>query len=179
VVIDIHVHLRLAGCRSDPREVARGIALARRAGVDRAVYLFNLADSGGYDPTPDDVRRCNDLGMRLAREHPDFFLGFCYLNPAHDPAWLMEEIERCVVAGPLCGIKLWVAVRATDRRLDPILERAERLGAPVLHHAPSTSRRRPTSPTWPAATRARRSSWPTSAAAAGAASRTSSPIPTC
>lgn len=135
MIIDIHVHTNSPGCRYDPHEVTECLRLARRAGIDRAVYLFNLADSGGYDPTPADVRRSNDIGLRLVAEHPDFFLGFCYLNPAHDPAFIDEEITRCVVAGPLCGIKLWVAVHATDPRLDPIMGRAAALGVPVLHHA--------------------------------------------
>ncbi len=135
MIVDIHIHTQSAGCRYDPREVGECIRLARRAGIDRAVWLFNLADSGGYDPAPVDVRRSNDLGIALASAHPDFFLGFCYLNPAHDPAFNAAEIDRCVAAGPLRGIKLWVAVRATDARLDPLLARAAVLGVPVLHHA--------------------------------------------
>ena len=35
----------------------------------------------------------------------------------------------------MSGIKLWVAVHATDPRLDPIMERAAQLGIPVLHHS--------------------------------------------
>lgn len=135
MIIDCHTHLRSADCRYDPADVAECRRLADRAGIDRVIYLFNLADSGGYDPSPDDVRRSNDLGMRVVTGHPDFFAGFCYLNPAHDPAWSLAEIDRCVARGPLCGIKLWVSVRADDARLDPIMDRAAALGVPVLHHA--------------------------------------------
>ena len=35
----------------------------------------------------------------------------------------------------MCGIKLWVARRATDAGLDPILTRAAALGVPELQHA--------------------------------------------
>ena len=135
MIIDIHIHMASADCRYDAADVAECRRLARLAGIDRAVYLFNLADSGGYNPSPDDVRRSNDLGLRLVTEHPDFFLGFCYLNPAHDPAFSLAEIERCVARGPLHGLKLWVSVHATDPRLDPIMARAAELGVPVLHHA--------------------------------------------
>ncbi|HEU5424501.1 MAG TPA: amidohydrolase family protein [Nitrolancea sp.] len=135
MIVDIHIHLHSAGCRYDQHEVAECMRLARRAGIERAIYLFNLADTGGYDPAPGDVRRSNDLGLRLVTEHPDFFTGFCYLNPAHDPGFIEEELARCVADGPLQGIKLWVAVKATDPRLDPILTRAVELGVPVLYHA--------------------------------------------
>jgi predicted TIM-barrel fold metal-dependent hydrolase len=135
VIIDCHTHLKSPGCDYDPAEVEACRRLAARAGIDRVIYLFNLADTGGYDPSPDDVRRSNDLGMRVVTEHPDFFTGFCYLNPAHDPDWSLAEIERCVVHGPLSGIKLWVSVRADDARLEPIMVRAAALGIPVLHHA--------------------------------------------
>lgn len=135
MIIDCHIHLRSKDCRYGAAEVAACRQLARRAGIDRAIYLFNLADSGGYDPSPADVRRSNDLGLRLVTEHPDFFLGFCYLNPAHEPAESLAEIDRCIGHGPLCGIKLWVSVRADDSRLDPIMTQAAALGVPVLHHA--------------------------------------------
>ncbi|MGH2603398.1 MAG: amidohydrolase family protein, partial [Dehalococcoidia bacterium] len=135
MIIDCHIHLASPEGRYDPEEVAACRRLAERAGIGRAVYLFNLKDRGGYDPAPEDVRRSNDLGMRLVSEHPDFFLGFCYLSPAHDPAFSLAEIERCIVEGPLTGIKLWVSVHADDPLLDPIMERAASLGVPVLHHA--------------------------------------------
>jgi uncharacterized protein len=133
--IDIHVHTRSPGCRYNPDEVAESIRLARRAGIGRMVQLHNLVDPGGVEPTPSDVRRSNDLGMRIAAEHPETYLGFCYLNPSHPPSFLLEEIERCVVSGNLSGIKLWVSVSARSRLLDPIMERAAGLGVPVLHHA--------------------------------------------
>lgn len=135
MIIDCHTHLQSPDCHYDPAEVAECRRLAERAGIDRVIYLFNLAGTGGYDPLPDDVRRSNDLGMRVVTEHPDFFTGFCYLNPAHDPAWSCAEIDRCVANGPLSGIKLWVSVHADDARLDPIMARAAALGIPVLHHA--------------------------------------------
>ncbi len=135
MIVDFHTHTRSPGCRYDPEEIATSIRLARRAGIGHMVQLHNLADSGGYDPSPDDITRCNDLSMRIVAAHPESYSGFCYLNPAHDPSFLLAEIERCVVQGNLCGIKLWVSVCATDARLDPIMHRAAALAVPVLHHA--------------------------------------------
>jgi predicted TIM-barrel fold metal-dependent hydrolase len=141
MIIDVHVHTRSPNFVYDPQEMQASLRLARRAGIDRMVQLHNLAGysaAGGHDnqhPSPEDVRRSNDLVMRIVREHPDCYSGFCYLNPAHEERFILEEIERTVVQGNLCGIKLWVAVHATDARLDPLMQRAAELGIPVLHHA--------------------------------------------
>ncbi len=133
MIVDCHVHLAMAdGYRRE--EVERCLALADRAGIDRLVYQFNLS-LASVDPTPDEIRRSNDLGMEVATRHADRFWAFCYLNPAHDEAFLHEEIDRCVTNGPCVGIKLWISVHADDARLDPIMTRAAELGVPVLHHA--------------------------------------------
>lgn len=134
MVIDVHVHTQSPGAVFDPSEVQDAKRLAAHSGIDRIVYLFNLR-TGGRDPSPDDIRESNDLGMRLVESDPDFFVGFCYLNPSHDPDFSLSEIERCVVQGNMRGIKLWVAVHADDPRLDPIMRRAAELKIPVLHHA--------------------------------------------
>lgn len=133
--VDMHVHTRSPGCRYDAVEVADAIRLATRAGISRMVQLHNLLDTGGYEPSVADIRRSNDLAMRIVAEHPGVYSGFCYLNPALDRSFLLEELDRCVAHGNLGGIKLWVSVNSRDPRLDPIMERAAALGAPVLHHA--------------------------------------------
>ena len=130
-VIDCHIHFQSPDGRYDQAEVDRCLRLADDVGIDRLVYLFNLG-TGGVDPTPDDIRTSNDLGLMLLDRHPDRFVGFCYLNPAHDPAFSLAEIDRCVAKGPMQGIKLWISVHATDPRLDPIMARAGELGAPVV-----------------------------------------------
>ena len=134
MVIDIHVHTASPGAAFREEEASDAKRLARRAGIDRLVYLFNLG-SGGYDPSPADIRASNDLGMKLVDRDPDFFLSFCYLNPSHDPEFCLSEIDRCIVNGNMSGIKLWVSVHATDSRLDPVMRRAAELQVPVLHHA--------------------------------------------
>ncbi|HWV24284.1 MAG TPA: amidohydrolase family protein [Thermomicrobiales bacterium] len=134
MIIDCHTHFPAGDSVYREEDVERCLALANRAGIDHLVYLFNTAD-GAYDPPPDVVVRNNDLGIELATRHPDRFSAFCYLNPAHDVAFLEREMQRCLIDGPCVGIKLWIAVKATDARLDPIMLKAAELGVPVLHHA--------------------------------------------
>jgi predicted TIM-barrel fold metal-dependent hydrolase len=133
-VIDCHIHLPPGVDGYDESMVEQCLALADRAGIDRMVYLFGLAHAD-VDPDQQAIAASNDLGIELVTRHPDRFEGFCYLNPSHPAEDSLAEIERCVVNGPLVGIKLWISVHGTDNRLDPIMQRAAQLKVPVLHHA--------------------------------------------
>ncbi|MCW8130834.1 MAG: amidohydrolase family protein [Planctomycetota bacterium] len=132
--IDIHTHLGTPGSVPSPGEMATMMRLAKRQGIERVVALGNLG-SDGPTPTQDQIRAINDNTLAAMRAHPAFFAGFCYLNPAHDAAFSLGEIERCVVRGGMRGLKFWIAVRATDRCHDPLMDRARELGIPILYHA--------------------------------------------
>lgn len=133
--IDIHIHLGTPGPVPSDEELRRCVAEARRHGIERIVLLGNVTAMGGANPTPEDISALNTHTLGVLERYPDVFIGFCYLNPSHDDAFNQAEIERCLANGPMTGIKLWIAVKATDSRLDPIMAAARRLGAPVLHHA--------------------------------------------
>jgi predicted TIM-barrel fold metal-dependent hydrolase len=97
--------------------------------------MVSLGNVGEANPSEADVRTINTNTLNAMARKPDLFIGFCYLNPALPETFLLEEIERCVIRGRMRGIKLWIAVKATDPRLDPIMTRAQALDIPVLHHA--------------------------------------------
>ena len=133
--IDIHTHLEGPGAQPAEEEMVRMRGLAQRHGIGRVVALGNLIAVGGANPTPDEITTVNSNSLGAMARHPDFFLGFCYLNPSHREEFILGELERCVVKGGMRGIKLWVAVKATDRCHDPLLRRAQELGLPLLYHA--------------------------------------------
>ena len=93
------------------------------------VHVHTRAPGSRYDPAEveETIRAARACGIDRG--------GSCYLNPAHPPDFIQEEIMRCLVRGNLIGIKLLSAVLATDPRLDPILARAAELRKPLLHHA--------------------------------------------
>lgn len=132
--IDIHTHLAGPGAVPEPGEMATIMRLARRQGIERVVALGNLVSVGGPTPTAEQIRTVNDNTLAAMKAHPDFFLGFCYLNPANDTAFSLAEIERCIRGG-MRGLKFWVAVRATDQRHDPLMRLTQELGVPILYHA--------------------------------------------
>ena len=135
--LDIHVHpLNCFGSYgvSSPREDAeRLIAAAQRSGVTR-MCVFSLYETTPYDPTPEQCRLANDYVLRMRDAEPDAILPFCYVTPAF-PDEAVGEIERCVGGEGMDGVKLWVARKATDPGLDPIMESAIALDVPVLQHA--------------------------------------------
>jgi len=119
---------------ASPTEDARRLAeTARRSGVAK-MCLFSLHPSCPYEPTPAQLREANDWALAMRDAAPEHFLPFCYVSPA-EPEAAVAEIERCVAGEGMVGVKLWVARRATDPGLDPILERAVALDVPVLQHA--------------------------------------------
>ena len=127
---DAHVHLD--GGTGTPSDRARFLLkYADRMGIRRLILC--MGPKFQPDPTPDQLREQNDAVLEAIRVAPDRFLGFVYLNPKHREASL-QEIERCVVRGPMVGIKLWVAMRCQEPALDPLMRRAAELRLPVLQH---------------------------------------------
>lgn len=131
-VWDVHGHLSGPGLSGTPRErIAKLLRCADRMGIERLVVFMGYP--WAYDPTPDDMRRQNDQVLEAIEHSHGRAHGFVYLNPKHTEA-SVAELNRCVADGPMVGIKLWVALRCHETQLDPIVERAGELKAPVLQH---------------------------------------------
>ena len=129
MVIDDHVHIEPhLGDPDDPG--AYLLPPADRMGIDKLCVNTLI---GGQQPTPDDIRASNDLVWRALENHPDRFIGFCYLNPCYLYQSL-DEMDRCIANGPFQGVKLWCSMHADQPNLDPIAQRAAELAAPVLQH---------------------------------------------
>jgi predicted TIM-barrel fold metal-dependent hydrolase len=133
-VIDVHVHpFPVRNGPQTPRAAADALlAAADRAGVTRLV-LSNLGGGWNTSPPPADFRAANDNGLRVRDLAPDRFLSFCYVNPAH-PEESLAELDRCIGREGMVGVKLWVALKASDPRVARIAERAVALDVPVLQH---------------------------------------------
>ncbi len=138
-VIDVHVHpfpvkgLSNRGRTASLAETARAlVAQADQAGIDRLV-LMNIGRNWSYSPKPAELKVCNDEAAALRDLAPDRFVPFAYLNPAF-PDESCAELERGVKSLGLHGVKLWVAVRASDPRVKVIAEKAVALDVPILQH---------------------------------------------
>ena len=130
LVWDVHGHLNAPGDTPGER-IANLLKSADRMGIERVIVFMGYP--WAYDPSPEEVRRQNDLVLQAVEHSRGRAYGFVYLTPKHTEESL-DELDRCVRDGPMVGVKLWVAIRCCDKCLDPIVRRAAQLKAPVLQH---------------------------------------------
>ncbi len=129
-IIDVHTHPHWVEPFERMRDMLR---LAKSLGIEKLVVLGgNLGF--GYRPTAPQVARINDLTIKLIRRWPEELIGFCRVNPELPEAFLLRQIDRCFATGLFKGIKLAVWPNARSKLLDPVMRKAEELGAVVLHH---------------------------------------------
>src|SRR5688500_6367346 len=131
MLIDIHGHPP----RGQDGEAAYFAALAR---WDSRLLVSHLGPRDrGYlaEPTFEELSQGNDHCAAFVRAHPDVLAGYCYVNPSRTREAL-DEMERRLIgqADAFVALKLWVAVRCSDPRLDPLMELCAAHGVPVLQH---------------------------------------------
>jgi len=90
------------------------------------------------------ARQANDLLAAAVREHPDRFVGFATL-PTADPKAAADELDRAVAELGFVGALVNSTLGSNgafldDPRFEPLLDRFERLDAPLyLHPAPPSA----------------------------------------
>ncbi len=127
---DMHAHL--TGVKGTPEErVVKLLEYADRVGVEKVVFFLGVDRS--HNPTPAQLRIDNDELLRAINKAPDRTFGFVYLNPNYVEESI-KEFDRCVVNGPMVGVKLWVACHCNEKQLDPVVEHATKYKAPILQH---------------------------------------------
>ncbi|MFV0443856.1 MAG: amidohydrolase family protein [Planctomycetaceae bacterium] len=131
MIWDLHCHLSGVGGRTPDERIAQLMEYADRMGVDRLVFFMGWPFVN--EPKPEEFRRQNDQVLQALSHWNDRAFGFVYLNPAY-PDESLAELERCVVDGPMVGLKLWVARRCKDEEIDPIIRRAGELQAVIYQH---------------------------------------------
>jgi hypothetical protein len=131
MIWDLHCHLSGVAGRTPDERMARLVEFAGRMGIERLCVYMGMKWS--YDPDPKELRQQNDEVLQALAHWHDRAFGFVYLNPNHVEASL-KELDRCVRDGPMVGVKLWVARRCSDERLDPLIARAAELQAVVFQH---------------------------------------------
>lgn len=131
MIWDAHTHF--SGVTGDTPEerFEKLLRYADRMGIERLCLSMGL--NWSRDPSPDELRQQNDDVLRAVKRFPNRAFGFVYLSPKHVDASL-AELERCVANGSMVGVKLWVALRCNDPRLDPLIHRAAELKAVILQH---------------------------------------------
>ncbi|QYM78000.1 amidohydrolase family protein [Horticoccus luteus] len=130
--IDIHTHPVFFRSGYSAAEADRLAAGASALGVR---HMICLGDVLVYGPRPNEkqVRTINDQTAQLLRWRPDYFTGFCGLNPVLGERAVQREVERCAALG-FKGIKLEISNNAREACMKPVMHAAARFGLPVLQH---------------------------------------------
>lgn len=136
-VIDVHTHPIFKGLNWQHDGIRRAIAHGRRHGI---VHMIVLGDVLLYGATPnaEQLRKINNDTAKLAREHPDYFTGFIYLNPLLGERATMAEAERCAALPGFRGIKLEIANNASHSCMRHVAKASTTFNLPVLQHSWST-----------------------------------------
>lgn len=128
---DVHCHLTGIGGDTPEVRLGRLVGYARRMGIERV--CVSMGTRFVHRPAPDDLREQNDEVLRAITAQSNHAFGFCYVSGEHVEASL-REMERCIADGPMVGVKLWVARRASEASLDALVDRTRELKAVILQH---------------------------------------------
>jgi predicted TIM-barrel fold metal-dependent hydrolase len=108
------------------------IRCADRLGIERVI--LSQGYSADLHPTQDQLREENNRVMRAVRRFPERAYGSVYLSPSFLD-FSLQEFDRCVRDGPMVGVgELEADMRCNAPELDPIVERAISMKAPILQH---------------------------------------------
>ena len=134
-VVDIHVHHRWIEPDAAPwPHIEETFDTADCAGIDTIGFLAT-GSGHGVDPTPEGIYNSNSHSAKIVERYHNRSFALCYLNPAHEPAFIHAELDRCIGKHNMRGIKLWIAVNARDHRMDAVMQGAIRHNVPVFFHA--------------------------------------------
>ncbi|HSU56186.1 MAG TPA: amidohydrolase family protein, partial [Candidatus Dormibacteraeota bacterium] len=131
MIWDVHCHLHGIAGDTPSERLTELLKYADRMQIERLCVFMGM--NWSYDPTPEQMRQQNDDVMAAIEKRPERAFGFVYLSPNHVEASL-AELDRCVRNGPMVGVKLWVARHCNTPELDPLVQHAAELKAPILQH---------------------------------------------
>ncbi len=133
-IIDIHTHPLFFEEGENPADTALKVSRARALGIERMVSLGDVLRFGGQ-PDAKQTRIINDGTMRVMERAPEFWIGFCALNPLLGEKAVKTEVERCVGGMGFRGLKLEISCNATHPALRWVMEAARQWDVPVLQHS--------------------------------------------
>ncbi len=127
------------------RDINVRLAIMDRTGVDvQVLSVSSVVTPTCWAPPDEALTMQQKLNARIAQmiaDHPDRFLGLGEI-PLHSPALAIQEMTRCMTELGFVGVQIPSIVgdmELGDRRLWPVWEKAEELGAVVYLHPSGSS----------------------------------------
>ena len=133
-IIDVHTHPTFEGKNTERHEVDEIVQYGKALGIERMVVLGDVLLYGRL-PDASQVQEINDKTAELVSWYPDYFIGFCFLNPLLGHAFVQEETGRCILDNGFKGIKLEISNNARDKCMESVMSQAKKLDVPVLQHS--------------------------------------------
>jgi predicted TIM-barrel fold metal-dependent hydrolase len=131
MIIDMHVHTT-----AYETDFAPQLHEAEKFDARLVVAVLWPAGHRGeeqYDVSVELFRDANRQALALCDRFPERMRAWIYVNPAHTREAL-TQLEQGLRHPAAVGLKLWVARRASDPCLDPLLELCAAERVPVLQH---------------------------------------------
>jgi len=123
--IDAHAHLWESNFKKDKTTIIKACELLD---ISR-IYISSI---GSYYPDFGEIEHLNRLTLEFMNEQPKLVAGYVYINPTHNNR--MDVLKKGLDDG-MEGVKLWVATKCDDYRVDDIAEKCIERNVPVLAHA--------------------------------------------
>ncbi|GEO04767.1 hypothetical protein AAE02nite_24310 [Adhaeribacter aerolatus] len=123
--IDAHAHI----WDPDSGVPESQIELADKLKIEK--LFISAPVTRGLAP-PDEIRKANDVILKVVKKYPDRFIGQMTLNPAF-PKESLEEIKRCTDQG-MVGLKVYTQVKFNSPLFFPIIEKFIDLKMIILMH---------------------------------------------
>ncbi len=131
MIWDMHCHLNGFEGKTPDERIADAMKFADRMQIQRLVFSMGMRFL--KDPTPDQLKMQNDELLQALSHWHDRAYGLVYVSPKY-PEESLKEIERCIEKGPMIGVKLWVAQKCEDKKIDVIIKRCAKLSAIIFQH---------------------------------------------
>ena len=115
-IFDVHTHPTFEATRTDRKSISDLVSYSKSLGVEGMVVLGDVL-LYGRTPTAAEVQSINDKTAELMSWFPDYFHGFCFLNPLLGRRFVHDETDRCIGELGFKGIKLEICNNARDEAI--------------------------------------------------------------
>ena len=128
---DVHCHLGRPNI-TPAEHMTQLLGYADRVGIEKVVIAMGLTPHLA-NPKPEELRQRNEDMLAAVKAKPERALGLVFVSPLHVKESL-AEMDRLLPYPNVVGLKLWIACRCNDPRIDPIVKKAAEYRATIHQH---------------------------------------------
>jgi predicted TIM-barrel fold metal-dependent hydrolase len=131
--IDVHTHLGIGSDRVSKKQIQTYIEDSLSVGIEKFIISRPFTGAGEEIPPAEVLSQANNKVIDLVKAYPGLIYGYAYLHPGF-VTWSLREMDRCLKAPGMVGIKLYNQYRFNDPLVVHLIREAARRNALVLLH---------------------------------------------